>query len=86
MEEPPAGAAVGFRHLDAHDAEVEELPDQVGLDLRVLVHLAHERPHLGVGEFPYAVPEEEFVFGQDGEGLAGFRGLLGHEAPPDEMG
>ena len=71
MKEARAAAAVAVGDLDAHHAEVEELVDERGRDLRVLVHLSDERPDLAVGEFVHAVAEQPFVFGQCGQGLRG---------------
>ena len=59
-----AGAAVGFGNLDAHDAEVEELVDELAGHLRLLVHVADERPDLSIGELVHAVAEQRFVVGQ----------------------
>ena len=68
MEEAGAGAAVGLRDLDGHDAEVEQLVDERARDLGVLVHFPHERPDLGLGELADAVAENDFVFrGQQGQ-------------------
>ena len=62
-----AAAAVALRDLDAHDAELEQLVDERARDLRVLVHLAHERPDFAIRELVDAVAEQPFVFGQCGQ-------------------
>ena len=83
MEEPAAGAAVGLGHLDAHDAEIEQLVDQRARNLRLLVHFADQRPDLGLGELAHAVAENPLVFGEHGQRRGGVGGLLRHGAPPD---
>ena len=48
-------------------------------NLRVLVHLAHERPDLAIREFVDAVAEQRLVFGQRGQRGGGHVGVLrGH--------
>jgi VWFA-related protein len=64
MEEGAAGAAEAFRHLDAHHAELEQLLDELGRELRVLVHVAGERADLPVRELIHAVAKNRFVFSQ----------------------
>ena len=59
-----AAAAERLGNLDAHDAEVEQLVDERARDLRVLVHLADERPDFAIGELVDAVAEQPLVFGQ----------------------
>ena len=78
VEQRGAGAAVFLGNLDAHDAEVEELRQQRRRHLGVFVHLAHERPHLAVGELVDAVGEEAFVVGQLGQGERRGGGRVGH--------
>ena len=68
VKERRAGAAVGLGNLDAHDAEVEQLVDELWRNLRVLVHLADERPDFAIGEFVDAVAEEGFVLAEPCEG------------------
>jgi hypothetical protein len=80
VEEPAAGAAVNLRDLDAHYAEVEQFPEQVLRELRMLVHFAHERAHLSFGKFTDAVPEDHLVFGQQGQRLHVFSGFLRHNS------
>ena len=48
-------------------------------NLGVLVHLADERPDLGVGELAHAVAEDDLVFGEHGQRLGVLDGLFGHE-------
>ena len=77
MEERAADAAVRLRNLDAHHAEVEQLVDQRARDLRLFVHLAHERPDLRVGEFAHAGAQQLLVFGEVGERKRRSLGRLG---------
>ena len=78
VEERAPRATEPLGDLDAHDAEVEQLVDQRAWDLRVLVHVAHQRPDLRVGELAHAVAKEGFVFGKHGEGGHGDGSLLRH--------
>ena len=64
LRERGAAAAVALRNLDAHDTELEHLVDQGAGNLRVFVHLAHERTNLTIGEFVHAVAKQDFVFGE----------------------
>ena len=68
MEEPGAAAAEFLRDLDAHHAELEELLDEAGRNLRALVHLAAERADLAIRELIHAVAKQAFVFGQARQG------------------
>ncbi len=52
--------------------------DERSRNLGVLVHLPDERPHLGVSELADAIPEDGFVFRQDGQGLDGIERLFCH--------
>ena len=78
MEERAAGAAEALRHLDAHHAELEQLLDQLGRELRVLVHFARERADFPVRELVDAVAKNRFVFGQPRQRGHGGHGLA-HE-------
>ena len=69
MEEAGAAAAVAVGNLDAHHAEREQLVDQRGRELRVLVHLADQRADFLVRELVHAVAQEPFVLGQSRQGL-----------------
>ena len=75
MEEAGAGASVGLRDLDAHDAEIEQLLDEVVGDLGVLVHVVDERTDLLVRELVHAVTEEPLVLDQLRQGAHRF-GLI----------
>ena len=57
VEEAAALAAVLFRDGDAHQAEVEELFDQVGGELALLVHFGGERANVTVREFADGLAE-----------------------------
>ena len=85
VEERGAGAAVALGDLDAHDAELEQLVDELAGHLGVLVHLADERPDLAVGEFVDAVAEQRFVFGQTRQRRAG-RSVSRHVLPRTSFG
>ena len=58
VKEARAAAAEPLRNLDAHDAEFEELRDKPGRDGGVLIHLAHDRPHLTGRELADALEEQ----------------------------
>ena len=66
-EYPAAGTPVLLRHLDAHQAELEEAGNQVGTELRRFVHLLDVRLELGLREFADRIPEHGFFFGQGRE-------------------
>ena len=53
-------------------------------DLGVLVHLADERPDLGVGELAHAVAKDDLVFGEHGQRLGVIDGIW-HGAAPELM-
>jgi hypothetical protein len=64
MEETRAAAAVAVGNLNPHHAEREQFVDQRRRELRVLVHLAHQRADFLVGELVHAVAQEPFVLGE----------------------
>ncbi len=64
MEESAAGPPVGFGNLDAHDPKVEELRHELARDVRLLVHLADQRPDPPLSELADAAAEDLFVFGE----------------------
>ena len=74
VSEPP-GAAVSLGHFDAHEPELEELRDQLGVELRGAVHRHRARTHLRLGELGDGVAERVLVVGEAGERVAGG---LGH--------
>src|SRR6185436_16909430 len=76
MKEAGAAAAVALGDLDAHDAEIEQLADERRRQLGLLVHFAHQRPNLPVGELVHAVAEQPFVFGQGRQRLRRDLGML----------
>ncbi len=78
MEEARAGAAVRLGDLDAHDAQAEQVVDEVAGHLRVLVHLPDQRANALIGEFEDAVAKELFVFREDGERRAADDRFLRH--------
>ena len=67
MEERRAGAAVCLWYLDGHDAQVEELVDELAGDMRLFVHLADERADFAVGELVHAVAKQRFVLVKTGQ-------------------
>src|SRR6266852_3092694 len=56
-------------NLDTHDAQGEQLVDERAWDLRVLVHLANQWPHLALGELGDRIPKQLFVLIEDSQGL-----------------
>src|SRR6185295_12922727 len=80
------GPAHRLRDLDSHDAEIEALVDELAGDLGLLVHLGHERTHLGLGEVPYLLAEHPLVLGEVGEReAAGGSEGLGHRITSTEV-
>ena len=76
MEEARAAAAERLGDLDAHHAELEQAVDQRARDLRLLVHLADERPYFAVRELVHAVAKQPLVLREDGQRRSGgFGGL-----------
>jgi hypothetical protein len=81
VEERPAAPAVRIRHLDAHQAQREQGPQQPGIEGLGLVHGSDERADLLVGEGPDAVAEQPLVFGERRKGRGRSLGCgdrLGH--------
>ena len=81
VEEGAAGAAVDLGHLDAHDAQVEERPQQVAIERLLLVHGPRERGDPVHREVADAVAEEPLVVGERRKGRGRSRGCvdrLGH--------
>src|SRR2546423_1898814 len=70
-EEGSARAAVLFRRLDAHQSEVEELLDEFGRHLRVLVHLLDAWAYLALGELAHRGAEHLLVLGVGGQRAGG---------------
>ena len=68
FEEFRAASAVLLGNLNAHQAELEEIVDQVFVEDALFVHLFDQRTDLLVGELADVVAEENFVFGESGEG------------------
>ncbi len=67
IDERAAGAAVLLGHLDAHQAELEELRDQLGVELRGAVHRHRARTHFGFGELRDGILERGFIVRKGGE-------------------
>ena len=67
QKEMPAGAAPAFRDLDAHDAEPEQLVDELPGHAGLVVHPARERRDLGFGERPDGGAQQAFLLREAGE-------------------
>jgi len=50
------------QHLDAHEAELEEPRNDVGIEVRLLVHLGDVRTDLGLGEVTHRIAEHRLFF------------------------
>ena len=73
-----AASAVLLGDLDAHQAELKEIVDQILVEDALFVHLLDQRTDLLIGELADVVAEKNFVFGERGErrgqcGLQWFR-------------
>ena len=77
MEEAGPAAAERVGHLDAHDAEIEELRQQPRGEVRRLVHLADVRRDLAARELQHARLEQGFVLGQHGQRRHGMHRIKG---------
>ena len=62
FEEGCGGAALLFRDLDDHEAELEELLEECGVHLLGFVHLADEGGDLCLRELADSVAKEALVF------------------------
>src|SRR5262245_3865400 len=79
MEKRRTSAALDVRDFDAHDAELEKLVHELVWNLGLLIHRAHERPDLAVGELVDAVTKKSLVVRQKSERrTGGFRRLSCH--------
>ena len=63
-----AAAAVLLGDFDAHEAELEEFVDEGFVEDTLLVHFFYQRADALVGELADVIAEEDFVFGEGGEG------------------
>ncbi len=68
MEECRAGAAQRLGDLDGHDAEIEELIDELVWYFRLFIHVAHERPQFAIGELVHAAAKQRFVVAERRQG------------------
>ena len=68
FEELGGASAVLLGNLNAHQAELEEIVDEIFVEDALLVHLLHQRTDLLVGELADVVAEENFIFGERGSG------------------
>ena len=78
LEKLAAAAAILLGNLDAHQAELEELVNQVLVEDALFVHLLDQRPDFLVGKLADVVAKHDFVFGEGRQGrgrrqLAGWR-------------
>ena len=87
LEKAAALAAVLLGDLDAHQAQFEELPDEVFAEDAGLIHFAHVRADLLAREPAHGVVEELFVFGQLRQRrrmrLQGFKGVHFRSLPKE---
>ena len=67
LEELGAASAVLLGNLNAHQAKLEEIMDEIFVEDGLLVHLLHQRTNFLVGELADVVAEEDFVFGERGQ-------------------
>ena len=67
VEEAAVRAFQGFGDLDAHEAELEELWDEMRSELLLVVHATHERLDLFPGKLLHRRVEERFLLGELGE-------------------
>ena len=74
MEEAPARASQRLRDLDAHHAQGEQAANELGRNLRRVVHFPDPRADLPVRELVNALREELFVLGQGRQGRGQYRG------------
>ena len=81
FEELGAASAVLLGNLDAHQAELEEIVDEIFVEDALLVHLLDQRTNLLVGKLADVVAEKNFVFGERGQrgGGGGLQSGFGHE-------
>src|SRR5207248_4495333 len=77
LEKFPATPAIMFRNLDAHEAELEKIVNEIFFEHAFLIHFLHVRANLLVRELSNVVPEKDFIFGQSGQwgGLGSLQSL-----------
>ena len=82
FEELRAASAVLLGNFDAHQAELEEVVDEVFVEDAFLVHLFDQGTDFLVGKLADVVAEKNFVFGEAwSEERAGrLAGYFGHES------
>ena len=68
MKKAAAGAAVRFRDFDAHQAEVEQLGKQGGLEAPVFIHRGHKGGDCLFGKVAHRRAKEIFLLLQHGQG------------------
>ena len=71
-EQAAAGSAVRLGNLDPHEAELEELGNQGGIELRRLLHRLHARADLALGEVSHRALKHPFFFGERGKRVHAF--------------
>src|SRR5208337_1092096 len=77
FEELRAASAELLGNLDAHQAELKEIVNEVFVEDALLVHFLDQRTNLLVSKLADVVAEKNFVFGERGQrggggGLQGF--------------
>ena len=65
-------AAVGLGDLDPHQAELEDLGSEGGIELRGLLHRLHAGADFALGEVAHRALEDPFFFGEVREGVHTF--------------
>ncbi len=76
-EDAATAPAERLRHLDSHQSQLEELGNQVGPELRRLVHGLYMGTDLGLRELADGVAKHRLFLGQDRQGGRG-DGQRGH--------
>src|SRR5208283_3380085 len=77
LKEGAALPTVFLRDLDPHQAQGEELPQEVVAERARFVHLAHVRPYLFAREFAHSGLEQRLVLAQRGQRPCSRFGLFG---------
>jgi hypothetical protein len=78
VEQARPGAAERLGHFDPHDAQVEQLVDEIPGNSGLVIHFPHARPDFAGGKFLHALAEQLLVVGQAGERGRKICGRFGH--------
>jgi hypothetical protein len=73
LEKGSRGATVFDGDFDAHQAEVEELRNQLGMEVLLLVHGADQRRDIILRKLADGRAKQLFIFRKQGEGRSGLR-------------